>query len=224
MCIMLIYNLLVTFITCTNIRVLQVQNKVLKNKRPRGPGDLLCHCLDKRISVRYKLSSKEDPWIFKSKVDTRSSKMGNDAKLTLWWKVIRLHERLASEAEILVSFALRPAAFDIQLVGENRRFTEWRLTELQHLTVKVVYTHRLCTYETQILVHFALRPAFFDIQGHRKFQMHWVTSNWTWTLRPNTHPEAQIVASVTIRLASIRDTRSSKIGNAPNDPKLNLST
>ncbi len=86
------------------------------------------------------------------------------------------------------------------------------------------YCMRL-TSEAEILAPFAVRPLFFKIKGARKLEMleHLtVRQNTLYTLHayrrsPNFGP----FCFTTIRF---RDTMSSKVGNAPNDPKLNLNT
>ena len=168
-----------------------VNEKEKKNrkKRPRVLDVLLGHFLVKRVPVTYQLSSIKDPWIFQSKVDTGSSKTRNapnDPKLTL-----------------------------------------------NTLTFKgTLYMYQVLTPETEILFRFTLRLPVSEIhaQGQRKSEMHRRTLNRTWTLNSQKYPI--YTKCLPLRppfspfrssISHFRDTtctRSAKIVNAPNDPKL----
>ncbi len=100
---------------------------------------------------------------------------------------------------------------------------------LNILQSKVLYIHRILTPEAQILVHFALRLSISEIQVHQKSEMHWLTRKWTWTLKVksilytrNTYPWSPKFGPFHSTMSDFQDTRSPKIGNAPNGPKLNL--
>ena len=61
------------------------KEKKIANKRPRNLDALLGHLLVKRILVMYKLISYyKNPWIFKSKVHTRSSKLEMHRMTPIW--------------------------------------------------------------------------------------------------------------------------------------------
>ncbi len=115
---------------------------------------------------------------------------------------------------------------------ENRKYTEWPETELEHLTIKrTLYT--LIVYpEAHILVRFPLRLAVSEIQyeqGRQKSEMHRMTLNWAWQLNSQKYSIHIYLLGPNCRpffstISGFRDIWSPKIGNVPNDPKLNLNT
>ncbi len=90
----------------------------------------------------------------------------------------------------------------------------------------------MLTHEAQILVRFALRLAVSEIQhvqGGQKSEMHRMSQtelehltvkSTPYTL--NTYPSGPNFGPFRSTTSCFRDTKSSKIGNAPSDPKLNL--
>ena len=88
--------------------------------------------------------------------------------------------------------------------------------------------HKRLTSEAEIWVYFAVWILDFKIQGPRKSELHWLTPNWTWTLNNQkcfiyTRYLAQALkfGQFCSTTSCFLDTRSSKIGNALNDPKYN---
>ena len=79
------------------------------------------------------------------------------------------------------------------------------------------------TSEVEILVYFAVWTLVFKTQGRLKSELHRMTPNWTLTLNNQKYVIYTIYWPHTLkswsRTSCFRDTRSSKIGNAPNDPK-----
>ena len=112
-------------------------------------------------------------------------------------------------------------------VSGNRKCTEWPQTELEHVTVKItLYILNTYTRGTN-LVRFALRLAVSEkqhVQGGQNRKCtewpqnelkHLTVKSTLYTLHtypcdPNFNPFCSI--------SGCQDTRSLKIGNAPNDP------
>ncbi len=93
-----------------------------------------------------------------------------------------MHERLTSEAEILVCFSLRPAVVKIQgrrKLEMHRMIPNWTWNTLQS---KLIYIQQILSPEAQILVCFGLRVAVPEIQARPKSEMHRMIPKWTWTL------------------------------------------
>ena len=69
-----------------------------------------------------------------------------------------------------------------------------------------------------------------QIQGHQKLQMHRMTPNRPWTLNSQKYSAGtkylwgQNFGPFCSIITAFRDIMSLKLGNAPNDPKLNLNT
>ena len=118
---------------------------------------------------------------------------------------------------------------------ENRKCTEWPQTELEHLTVKITP----CTLNTYpwgpILVRFALRVFVSEIQYVYKVGENWKGTEWSQielehlTVKSTlytlcTYPRSPNFGTLRSTTNRFHDTSSSKIGNAPNDLKLNLNT
>ena len=96
---------------------------------------------------------------------------------------------------------------------------------------KVPYVHWILTPDAQISLRFALRPTVFEIQVFRKSKWtqwpqndlnHWSIKSTLYRL--NTHPRPPYFTPFRSTTSRFWGTGFSKIENAPNDPRMTLST
>ncbi len=120
------------------------------NKRPRGLDALLGHLLDKRISVKYKLTGSSAIKMAENlsqEVDTRSSKLEMH-QITPNWRTLNSDKYSVCMKDL----PLRPKFWSVSLyelwssrykVPENQNCTEWPQTKLEHLTstLYALYTY-----------------------------------------------------------------------------------
>ncbi len=78
-----------------------------------------------------------------------------------------MHERLTSDAEILVHFALRPLVFEIYKVARKSEMQRITQTELEHLAVKSTFFTQNTSPTGPLFINFTLRPATFKLQCHQ---------------------------------------------------------
>ena len=150
-------------------------------------------------------------------------------------KVLFMHERFISEAQIL-AFSLYHHFFSRHKVAENRKCLRmipnwtWALNSQKYS----IYTE-LLTPEAQIvvLVRFALRLVVFEIHvevGDNQKCSEWPQSELEHltvkrTLYAlDTYPWGPNFRLFCSMIRGFQDTMLPKMGNAPNDPKLNLHT
>ena len=151
------------------------------------------------------------------------------------WSVNCIQRIFATDAQILVRFALQPAVFLRNKVVKNWKYTEWPQDDLEHLTVKkkkkVPCIHWTFAPESQILNRFAVR-ASIRFRGK-------VVENRKCTEWPQTDFEHLTDKGVPVytehlptrgpnvgpfryTISRFWDTRLSKIGNVPDYLRLSL--
>ena len=93
-----------------------------------------------------------------------------------------------------------------------------------------LYSRKTCP-QAQIFIHFTPWPAVFEIPLCQKSDMHWMTSDWAWSLNCHKYPvyteylpQSPNVCMFYSTASRFQDTRLSKITNAPNDLRLTLNT
>ena len=118
------------------------------------------------------------------------------------------------------------------MVVKNWKCAESAQTDLEHLVRQKypVYTKYL-PMKPRFLVRFAQWLCVSEIQGYQKSEMHRMTQIDLEQLTVksimrilNTSPWNPIFCPFRSTTNDFQDTRSPKIGNAPNDPNLNLNT
>ena len=107
----------------------------------------------------------------------------NDHKINLnttRWNVPHICVTSVYNNQISVSFALRPAVFDLQAILRklHRNDPKMTLNPTRSMHPTCVASIR----ESQISLRFVLRPALIDIQATLR-QVHWMTPKWPWTLQ-----------------------------------------
>ena len=149
--------------------------------------------------------------------------------------VLSKHQRFTPESEIWSILLKNELSFSRYNVPENQKCTEWPQTELETLTVKnTLYTVYVDTYHrrSNFGQFCSTSSCFWDAKSSKfrnalndprlNFEHLTVKSN-LYTL--NTYPWDPNFGPFRSTINHFRDTictRSPQIGNAPNDPKLNL--
>ncbi len=141
-----------------------------------------------------------------------------------------IHWILIPGAQILLHFGLRPAVFEIQGCRKSE-CTEWPQTDPKGLTVKSTQ-YTLNTYPPRpkfSSVSLYIRFSRYNTAENRKctewlqnYIEHLIVKRTLYTL--HTYPMGPIFSSFSLYNHPFRDTRLSKIENAPNDLGVILNT
>ncbi len=123
------------------------------------------------------------------------------------------------EVQIVVSFALWPAVFN---VVENRKSTKWPQTDLKCQTYPVYICPIFLLYAHPFSRHKAVENRKKIGNAPNNLRLTWTLNNWKYCLCNEYLPTGLKLWYISLYDQPLSNTRLLKIGNAPNDLKMTL--